>query len=74
MMKLLHEAGARPQNAPMSWIENHLQWICWKLAVLEAQHPYLQSQMLTADVVLDELKIRWDPHDEVLKSEVLAKY
>lgn len=57
---MLHEAGARPHNAPLAWVENHLQWICWKLAALEAQHSHLQAQILTADVVLDELKIRWD--------------
>ena len=60
-LKMLHEAGARPQHASMSWVENHLQWICWKLAALEAQHSHLRSQLLTADVVFDELKIRQGP-------------
>ncbi len=54
----LLEAGARPQNAEMPWVQNHLQWICWKLAALEHQHPQLKAQLLCADVVLDELKIR----------------
>ncbi|KAK9831095.1 hypothetical protein WJX74_003332 [Apatococcus lobatus] len=58
--KMLHEAGAGPQNASMPWVENHLQWICWKLAALEAHLPRLQSQLLTADVVLDELKLRYE--------------
>ena len=57
--RLLLDAGARSQNASKPWVENHLQWICWKLAAKEAQHTKLKGKLLDADVVLDELKMRY---------------
>ncbi|KAK9856131.1 hypothetical protein WJX84_010763, partial [Apatococcus fuscideae] len=58
--KLLLDAGARSQNASKPWVENHLQWICWKLAAKEAQHTKLKGKLRDADVVLDELKMRYE--------------
>ena len=57
--KSLLEAGARLQDAEIPWVLNHLQWICWKLAALELQHPQLKGQLLCAEMILDELKIRY---------------
>jgi hypothetical protein len=56
---LLHAAGAEQQYATAAWVSNHLRWVVWKLACYERQFPtHLAGRMLTAAVLLDQLKYR----------------
>ncbi|BDA43385.1 probable breast cancer type 2 susceptibility protein homolog at C-terminar half [Coccomyxa sp. Obi] len=71
--ELLHAAGAEPQYAVPAWVANHYRWVVWKLACYERQFPnHLAGRMLTASVILDQLKYRYERefgrgHRSVLK-------
>lgn len=57
--ELLHAAGADHQYASAGWVGNHYRWVVWKLACYERQFPnHLAGRMLTAPVILDQLKYR----------------
>ena len=61
-LKALLEAGANARVATEAWLSNQCRWIMWKLAAYESSYPdQLQGKLLRADVVLDQLKYRWDP-------------
>ncbi|KAK9915248.1 hypothetical protein WJX75_006713 [Coccomyxa subellipsoidea] len=70
---LLHAAGAEQLYATAAWVSNHLRWVVWKLACYERQFPtHLAGRMLTAAVLLDQLKYRYERefgqgHRSVLK-------
>ena len=59
-------AGANPTYACGAWVENHYRWAVWKLARLELLHSApggdggrgVRGRLLTAAVVLDELRYR----------------
>lgn len=40
------------------WVANALRWVLWKLAMLAQLHPKLAEQLLSWEVVIDELKRR----------------
>ncbi len=56
---MLHEAGASQRLATEAWLSNCYCWTIWKLAAYEQTYPeQLQGQLLTKDVMLDQLKYR----------------
>jgi breast cancer 2 susceptibility protein len=61
----LVEAGANPAYATEAWVANHYRWVVWKLARLQLLASggidcgCRPPTLLTAAVVLDELKLRW---------------
>ena len=53
--------GVQIDLIPKGWIENHYRWIVWKLAGMEQSYPALLSgSALTPEVVLNQLKFRYD--------------
>lgn len=53
-------SGANAAYATEAWVRNHYRWVVWKLARLELLHgAEMRGRLLTAGVVLDELKARW---------------
>ncbi|KAK9824814.1 hypothetical protein WJX81_000970 [Elliptochloris bilobata] len=57
---LLVGAGADARWATLAWTANHLRWVVWKLAALERRYPRLVGRALTAPMVLDQLKYRYE--------------
>ena len=58
-VSMLHEAGANQRLATEAWLSNCYCWTIWKLAAYEQTYPeQLQGQLLTKDVMLDQLKYR----------------
>lgn len=58
-LEMLLKAGANKQSASQAWVDNHYSWVIWKLAAYEHSHPArLKGKLLTAEVVLDQLKYR----------------
>lgn len=52
-------AGASPSHAREAWVRNHFRWAVWKLARAElAGGLELRGRLLTAEILLDELKYR----------------
>ena len=59
MAGLLRAAGGEERFATAAWVANHHRWVVWKLACCERQHPArLAGRLLTAPVILDQLKYR----------------
>ncbi|KAK9829033.1 hypothetical protein WJX72_003535 [[Myrmecia] bisecta] len=58
---LLVEAGADPRLATSAWVANHFRLVVWKLAMYQAQRPQqLAGRLLTAGVILDQLRYRYE--------------
>lgn len=59
-LETLLNAGANKQTATQAWVDNHYSWVIWKLAAYEQSHSaQLKGKLLTAEVVLDQLKYRY---------------
>ncbi|EFN50600.1 hypothetical protein CHLNCDRAFT_59486 [Chlorella variabilis] len=57
-------AGANSAYATASWVQNQYRWVVWKLArlqlLLAGSGSSAPASLLTAAVVLDELKLRYE--------------
>ncbi|KAL0024592.1 hypothetical protein WJX77_001215 [Trebouxia sp. C0004] len=72
-MNMLHEAGASQRLATEAWLSNCYHWTLWKLAAYEQTYPeQLQGKLLTKDVVLDQLKYRYE-HEQGLGHRPMLK-
>ena len=58
MQQALLDSGADSRLLKLSWVENNLRWVMWKLVSLAEHLEGKRSQLLSFDVVLDEMKKR----------------
>eukprot|EP00898_Chlorokybus_atmophyticus_P001304 jgi/Chlat1/2174/Chrsp17S02749 len=71
--EMLLAAGVDKNAASEHWVQNHFQWIVWKLASYEQSFPQYRGHCLTPSRVLDQLKYRYEREVHQGQRSVLTK-
>ena len=70
----LSSPGVDPKLISEEWIANHYKWVVWKLASYERSYPQAFSgRVLTPDVVLSQLKYRYDREIDHCEGSAIKK-